>query len=78
MYVGIQVQHNHFGKVVLSGRCILTGTKHTISVHEQDFQRYCSGHLIQNCFSYLTPDEREFLISGIGPGQFDDFVGEED
>lgn len=33
--------------------------------------------LIQNAMPHLTSDEREFLISGLYPGEWDEYVGEE-
>lgn len=79
MYPGIKVQHDSkLGATILTGHCILTGNTHYIYVKTEDFCDYSAGKLIQRAFPYLSDDEREFLISGIGPGQFDNFVGEED
>lgn len=33
---------------------------------------------IQNAFPFLTPDEREFLITGITPTEWDEEMGEEE
>lgn len=35
------------------------------------------GALIQNVMPHLTPDQREFLISGITPQEWEDTFGEE-
>lgn len=34
-------------------------------------QLYRNGMLIQNAFPFLSDDEREFLISGLLPAEFD-------
>jgi len=38
---------------------------------------YGKGQLIQKAFPNLSDDEREFILNGIMPGTFEDFVGEE-
>jgi hypothetical protein len=35
---------------------------------------YDAGALMQDAFHFLSPDEREFLISGLLPDDFDRFV----
>ena len=41
--------------------------------------QYANGALIQNAFDFLTPDEREFLMTGITPEEWDKmFPPEED
>lgn len=38
----------------------------TFKVYPNDIERYREGkELIQDCFPYLTPDEREFILTGI-------------
>lgn len=36
----------------------------TVEVEQADLDSYNKGALVQNCFPYLTPAEREFIISG--------------
>ena len=38
---------------------------------------YQNGVLIQNAFPQLNADEREFLMTGIKPEEWDDITGEE-
>ena len=54
------------------GKCIITGKAHQITVNVADVAKYNLGALIQNAFPYLSVDDREFLKTGIGPGQFED------
>ena len=48
-------------------------------VHEMDLditleqiERYNKGELIQNVFTNLSDDEREFLMTGITPDEWDE------
>lgn len=46
--------------------CIMCNTEHTLLVNREDWDVYnrpCRPH-IQDIFPYLSPDERELLISG--------------
>jgi hypothetical protein len=52
-------------------------------VHEMDLditleqiERYNKGELIQNVFTNLSADEREFLMTGITAKEWDDLFGE--
>jgi hypothetical protein len=36
------------------------------------------GELIQNVMPELSPEEREFLISGITPKEWDEYYGKEE
>lgn len=53
----------------------LTGITRTkdIPMSDDQYQRYVEGdELIQNIFPELDPDTREFLISGISAGEWDE------
>jgi len=39
--------------------------KKTFMIHENDYNKWKSGGLIQNIFPHLSIDDREMLISGI-------------
>lgn len=52
----------------------ITGESNTLDldVTEEDLQRWKAEKLsVQNVFPHLNSDEREFLISGLLPGEFD-------
>lgn len=44
----------------------------------EGFERYDEGVLIQDAFPFLTPDEREFMMTGITPEEWDRLFGEEE
>lgn len=59
------------------GKCILTGKPHQVTVSALGVDNYNQGVLIQDAFPYLSVDDREFLMSGFGPGEFDEIYGGE-
>ena len=54
-----------------------TGKEHTleIPVTEQQLRAWLSGVLIQDAMPNLTPDEREFIKTGITAEEWDRFLG---
>lgn len=57
----------------------LTGKETTLDldITQSQLIQWQNGALIQNVMPQLTPDEREFLISGIAPGEFDTLFEED-
>ena len=43
----------------------------SFSQYEAGSDKYFNGAHIQNAFSFLTPGEREFLMTGITPEEWD-------
>ena len=78
MYPLLDVKKLSDGTVHISGRGIVNGTNVSLTVPNSEWDRYINGAPIHIALSSLTVDEREFIISGIEPGQFDNFLGEED
>lgn len=60
--------------------CLLCNTEHTILVNRYDWDVYNSPSRphIQDIFPYLSPAERELLISGICEVCFNSLFGEPD
>ena len=49
-----------------------------LNVTEAEIEKYKRGDgLIQELLPNLTPDEREFLISGITPDEYENLFGDE-
>ena len=48
-----------------------------IEVDPADVQRYEEGELIQKAFPYLSDDEREFIITGVTPDEWEATFGKE-
>ena len=55
-----------------------SGKKNTmrLNISTQQYNAWKNGALIQNVMPHLTPDEREFLISGIMPDEWDEMFGD--
>lgn len=51
----------------------ITGKTTTLdlAVTDDQLRRWMDGELIQRAMPQLTADEREFLITGMAPGEFD-------
>ena len=59
--------------------CPFCGHQNTIMVYADDYERWQAGDLAQDCFPYLSAEDREMLISGICPKCWDSmFSIEED
>lgn len=57
--------------VMIETACPFCGAVHMIEVNLTDYWDWEDGKLAQDAFPYLTPDEREMLISGICPECWD-------
>ena len=49
-----------------------------LDITEKQMQAYRDGALVQNAFPNLNADEREFIITGLIPGEWDKMLGEEE
>jgi hypothetical protein len=47
-------------------------------ISEEQLSRYMRGALIQEAFPHLTPDEREFILTGITEEEWDEAFLEEE
>lgn len=62
-------------KVEVSGPGVMTGEMQSVIVNEESLEKWRSGELLaQEAFPELSDDEREFLISGIEIGNFNEFL----
>lgn len=50
--------------------------KMNIPVTQKQIDDWKGGTLIQNAMPNLTPDEREFMMTGITPSEWDELFGE--
>lgn len=51
--------------MTLARPCPICGKTNEVVVRAADYKAWQAGVLAQNAFPYLSPDEREMLISGI-------------
>lgn len=47
-----------------------------LPITEADLIRWQNGELIQDVFPHLTPDEREFLMNGVTPEEWNVVFGD--
>jgi hypothetical protein len=50
----------------------LTRTKEFPTVTEEQLERWDHGELVQNVFPDLSDDDREFIMTGITPEEWDE------
>ena len=49
-----------------------------LDINPEDLRKWENGEgLVQNVFPNLTPDEREFLITGATPEEWDEYIPDE-
>ncbi len=78
MYGGLNVDEILDDRVIVSGRSVFSGKKYTLELPATGWNLYITGSCVQDAFPDLSADDREFLISGIGPGEFELFCGDEE
>jgi hypothetical protein len=61
-------------EVVFRGLSI-GGRPFSITTKLSDANEWLNGGLIQNCFPYLSADEREILMTGLDKQDWDDMFG---
>ena len=49
----------------------------TVESMKRGAKDYESGSLIQDAFDFLNPDQREFLMTGMTPEEWEEMFGEE-
>ena len=61
----------------LSGTC-RDGTPFRLEITRDQIFRWMNGAYVQDVFPELTADQREILITGMSPKQFEELFGEEE
>jgi len=64
--------------MLIKKRSMFTGklNEMDLNITQEQIDNYNSGALVQEAFSNLNADEREFLISGATPEEWERFMGE--
>lgn len=63
--------------ITITKRSMFSGNINTMDLpitweeYNEAYAQYAQGALIQNCFSMLNDDQREFLISGMIPKEWE-------
>ena len=66
-------------KMLITRTSILSGITRSqeLPISQDAMDAWIRGVLIQHAMPYLTDDEREFVLSGITPEEWDEYLGEE-
>ena len=65
-------------EVTIVTACPCCGEANFIEANESDYWDWKDGALVQDAFPYLTPNEREALISGLCPWCWEQTFGKEE
>jgi hypothetical protein len=67
-----------FEDIAVTRTSQLSGIRRTLTLRMRydDYLRWQEGTLIQEALPYLTPDQREFLMTGITEEEWEDMFGE--
>ena len=49
-----------------------------LDITPEQWQSYINGAFVQDAFPHLSLDEREFIITGMMPGEWEDLFSEEE
>jgi hypothetical protein len=63
--------------VRISGKCTVTGETYAVEVTAAQWDIWKGGVMIQDAMPNLSADQREFLISGSTPAEFQKLFGGE-
>ena len=64
-------------EVTLSKTCKVTEEPYILNIPLDNYKAWKSGEFAQNAFSFLSIDEREFVISGTTPKEWEAMFQEE-
>ena len=65
--------------MLITRKSLISGNINSMSlpITEEQYNAWEQGTLVQVAMPHLTPDEREFVMSGITPEEWADNFGEE-
>ena len=65
--------------MLITRKSLISGNINTMSlpITEEQYTAWEQGTLVQDAMPHLTPDEREFVMSGITPTEWAETFGEE-
>ena len=75
----VQLKQLERSEMMITKKSMFSGTAHTwnLPVTREQLDRWEGGELIQNVFPFLSIVEREFLMTGATPAEWDHEFGEE-
>lgn len=79
--LGDQVVYHGDGTATVTKRSGITGQTHSMTMKftQEQYESWAiNGKLIQNALPHLNSEEREFLMTGITPAEWEATFGSED
>ncbi|MFA5750634.1 MAG: hypothetical protein WC895_05495 [Candidatus Shapirobacteria bacterium] len=67
----MMIRTSGVGRLEIFGICTVTGAKYGVEVDFNGWKRWKEGELIQKALPDLDGDQREFLISGYTPAEWE-------
>lgn len=64
-------ESRYVGFIVLHIRCSIIGKDYRLTIKESDWKKFLKGELVQDCFPYLNPGERDLIKLGYNTDVFD-------
>lgn len=66
--------------MLVTRKSLFSGQTNTLDlpVTEEQFSAYQGGMLVQNAFPNLNEDQREFIMTGMMPGEWDELFEDND
>jgi len=66
--------------MIINRKSFITGKEHAwdMPVTPEQIKRWVEGELVQDVFPELTADEREFILSGVTPEEWESICGKEE
>lgn len=66
--------------MLIKRRSMFTGIEREMDlpITEEEYARWKGGELVQTVWPHLTDDQREFLMTGATPEEWDHFLGDSD
>lgn len=67
------------GTMIIAAKSVISGISHfaELAITNEQVNAFAKGALIQHAFPNLSPDEREFLLNGTTPEEWDTLPEEE-
>lgn len=63
---------------IFTGPCVVTKKPYSVAVPAEGLYKYHQGAYIQDAFPGLSPDDREFLMSGTSPAGWHQLYGKDE
>ncbi len=60
-------KHSPVHTYVFTGKCVVTRNYYAVEVPGHELYNYRQGKLIQEAMPSVSPEDREFLMSGLSP-----------